>query len=572
MARINTLIDEHGGILAASLPPEELDELSPRSTIVASEGQRVVTVDAPAAVLRRLDPNLLKSYHVELRGASGVLVKGAPAQHAAAPETTVPVRRGNGPRTRAPLTIEHGAERFAALQYRTNDKSMFACLRRNEQAVVARLMSADEDAAYVAGRWYELRRMIACEAALEILPQMIEDVGTVPELADVALDELRAHLEGVLRAETATARGYRLEDRIEAFADLADQVLADEDGGGRIKKALGIGAAGVRGQFHPFHSDDEIQKIYETPRTKTRAVRDVFDRDHTANDAGKYWALWSTVEWPHFVNDPEMLYCKEMTARFLGDDPTLRELPGGYVQRDGDIKIDGAYVGTWWDNRVYDYVPRIEQIHFPKQYAEEVFIYTCALENPGVFKVDWEKVRKQLEEKLDKYLDGLGSRVTDMLKGASFQGLSLAPLAGGVGAAKDLIKTIVAEIIDVLSNELKGSRYPPIVVTHRTIWVRQEPWSTVTYAYSAPNGDKTPIPGPPDEPAGADAVQWNGESKRPPKPARNLMTVGGAPLYWPPSDGNGGHVFIPMRYERGHYVVALRTEVRLIDVEFAATK
>jgi hypothetical protein len=529
--------DDRGRIISIARPHPE--KTRGRTQFATTGNQALLDIDDTEELLTRPLDEIVQGYRVDL--ATGKLV----------------MARNEGGDTL-------GGNRVASQGNHSPNDSAFAYLRQNEAAVVKLLSSVDAQTGEIVAQWYELRRLMACRSLRDVLPELQSDFEEIDSLPDGAAEDIIEHLQEVIETELKPLRDEGLEKRLERFRATAEQALADKHEG--IAKAFEKLSEQneTRSQFRPIYSEDEIDEIYEHPKTKTRKSKRVFRRHHERAAGGGYWALWSTIEWPYFIKDTWMLWCKEREG--WRDRPSTLELPGGWVQKDGTVTGDNVFVGEWWNNKIYHYVPPIAQIHFPQVGEEEVFLYTCALNDPGMFDVDWGKLEESLTEKLDKRLDGLVNSIVDMLKGGSLGGIS-PPLGGAASAAKDALKTIVKEIISWITKQLKGAEFPPIVVTHRVTWPGGQPWSTVTYAYEGA-GKKIPIPGPPDEPAGTDAVEWSGESQRPPKPKSDLMQVKKTPIYWAPSDDYGGHVFIPLIYESAQYAIAIRTEVRVIDIEF----
>lgn len=504
----------------------------------------------------------------------------------------------------------------------SQERSSFTYLRNARYSLLNRIARADPKLAYLAAAGLTVLHQAACSALRDELDGLLDAVSPQIGLRDrkgaAILGKL---LDDALAGESGddddpkvvTKRGIefrRLYDS--APGDISERLgraLADEGAKPKPKAEEGFTEGGSEAAGDQFDS----------PRVKLPVDDDPFRRRHVQYGRRiarnhHYWAAWTCVEWPTFLypsmgpSNPQgdlgpgfPLIC-QIEDSVTGDKPELAEFPPSKppaVKATKDV-FSLAPVFEKWDARVWNYVPSPSQIVFLTP-EPMFFCYIASLQIPGVGGYDWAKLGKQLSEKVTGVEQQVLDRVADMLQGAQIGGTSLSPLAKGTSTVKDVLNTIIQQIIEWVVSQLNGIKFPPVVVSSLVVWVQNVPETTVNYYTSTPDGVKTPLPPPPGTPAeptaggGAAAagggIVISGESQRPDKtPSPTLaQIVDGLPAkdgkrqdykepiyYWViPGKIHAVHAFVAISgnsvFSDPKYWLALRTEVRVVEVEFPSS-
>jgi hypothetical protein len=194
---------------------------------------------------------------------------------------------------------------------------------------------------------------------------------------------------------------------------------------------------------------------------------------------------------------------------------------------------------------------------------------------------DWASLGKKLSEKVDGFDKQVLDRVVNILQGAQIGGVSLDPIAKASSSVKDGLNAIVQQIIEWVIDQLNGLKFPPIVVSMSVVWVKDPdgvvdkvPQTTVCYFTTDGDGKKQSLPLPPKTPANNGAGRHHrrsasegGQETRP--QGTGILGLSGcngsSPCFCPA--GRGQRHFFGLS-DPGKYWVALRTEVRVVEVVF----
>jgi hypothetical protein len=593
-------------VVAAEGPPPELsdaDVLAILPAEAAGRGRLAVlktTTQLPSGARYRVDPTTKEIVLSESRIAS-----------ASAPAGPVPFLTPEALDAASPDALVQALSGLFGKRSPEREIYAFSYLRQSRYALLKRIAARDAKLGYVVAAGMTVFHQAACSALRDMLDDFTDSIAPelglgeendVYALGTVLDDALFAEGEGGDDPSDIVARGRafrRLYDHIshgEGLTDRLNRVLAED---APPKPGGGAGATEA-----PAFGEE-----FDSPKIQLTNDPEPFRRRHLQHGrkVGRnhhYWALWTSVEWPKFLYAAQTfgagsvgpgfpLGCQTKENDVRPDSPELVEMPPAAppAVKATDI-MSGTPVSSVWQARVKNYVPPPNQVFFPTS-TPETFLYTSSLQIPGVAGYDWSALGKRLSDKVDGLDKNVLDRIVNILKGAQVEGFSLAPVANAASAGKDALNTIVQQIIEWVIDQLDGFKFPPTVVTMKATLLQNnpDPECEVHYFTTASNGEKQELPLPHGTAANSSII-LQGESKAPgkiPSPTLGQILDGlpwknGAkqdykePMYWvSPGQTHAVHVFVPLVSGKTHlfgavasgkYWLALRTEMRVVEVEF----
>jgi hypothetical protein len=508
------------------------------------------------------------------------------------------------------------------------ERYAFSYLRQARYCLLQQVANSDPKLAYVTAAGLTILHQATCSALRDELDGLVEAVADELGFSgDEDKNALGALLDRALTAEVADDDPADIVKRGREFRRLFEGPLFDGDISGRLGEALG---KKKDDQAAKSGAADANPEGFDSPKVDLTVDEDSFRKNHVqygrkVRTNYRYWAAWTCVEWPQFLYSglphlqPQLgdlgsgspLAC-EIKDRVTGDDPELVEMPPSQPPAVKAASVmSGTFVTNKWEDRVRNYLPQENQIVFltadpaaltpgkPAPTQDPMFfMYTCSLQIPSVGGYDWASLGKKLSDKVDGFDKQVLDRVVGILQGAQISGVSLDPIAKATSSVKDGLNAIVQQIIEWIIEQLNGLKFPPIVVSMSIQWVtdtygEKVPQTTVCYFTTDKDGKKQPLSPPPKTPANyGSGIILTGESKAPgqaPSPTLANLVEGTplkdgkkqdrkAPEYWvSPGATEAVHVFIPIVAASaglfglsapGKYWVALRTEIRVVEVTF----
>jgi len=511
------------------------------------------------------------------------------------------------------------------------ENNAFGYFRNSERVLIGELASQNVGLGLLVGAWLEWRRKISIKAWSEQFNLLLSLIRENNLVSAELIGPLFDHLKKVMTDETPHENWQELSDEADGIKKLAKDLekdLEDSGDGSLIKAFDGITRQeGQHASSRPLALDDSELlrrrriKPYWVSHNRAEGDPKKWSKPYS-HDGFVYYMKWTSIEWtqlllkPRNKKDPKKLYkgdmdplvCNTRHNRIFEDNPSLLEIPGNpaLVQNDGTVRTDHHWVDWQWADRVHLWEGPVvgDQSHFiPK--GPDITLYTCALNIPGEWDLDWDSLRDKLEKLMGKQADSVVNTLKNSLSGTSvgIPGLgqvSLQPLGDALGGVEETAKAIIKEILDWLILQLRKGNFPLITVAHYTLGDKNDPpiISSVTYheRLSTEKGDvdnygkkgmtlyyddTSGLGGPLKSRLveGPQSASWSGLSDLPDRSMhlQNLDDVAGdVKIYrWASPEPYGAHVFVPLlekddkgKLNGARYAVALRTETVAVDVTF----
>jgi hypothetical protein len=505
--------------------------------------------------------------------------------------------------------------------------SFFECVHQIDRDTLRVLAARDYTLGYAAMLWTNVHRAMAARATAEILPEFRERLRDLNgALGSARAASLWQHVSDAVNREAARTSPDDLSKLRALLARthissewINDTLVADPGAKASPPERLGDAI-----EVPPWL----VQRLYEQEREEVKNPQVLLSQPPESllnyairTDDGRYWAGWTCLDWKVFIETDAShpswpCVCINAAASTFGDYPTVTELPpekppalhyppGSFPFNPqpavhGPDTLNLAYN---WDKRVKNYLPSTEQIYFFPSGGPTLYPYHLLLTTSGLLNIDWKALKERLDKEAGQFDDKVIQRLIDLLKGQQLFGFSLDPLLKATSAAKDALTSLVQTVLNWLTAQLSGAKFPPLSITHKVQWVtpkgakmtaagtiETEPESSVYLWMLDKNGalqamlppKGAPVPPPDPDKVAPPAVVWTGESKLPDKlPAKTFYTLVNeaeserkkdteqSPIYWLlPGDPKSLHAFIKLLEDQkeaaGEYWVAVRTEVRKV--------
>jgi hypothetical protein len=487
--------------------------------------------------------------------------------------------------------------------------------RNADRVLIAEMAENDPAVAYVAAAWFDLRYRISCHFLDDVLVPLLGKILDGDLIRPQLHDALGAHLNGIVAEQKAKAGALpKLAADSDALKKLIDELKkkGQEAGKGPVRKAIedALHRPAAEGGGRPPQpsEEDQLTANRDLQWTEDEQPKSEFERDLFHRSNGRYFMKWTAMEWPALLvgthaaivnkrptltGNIHPLACGKLESTWLPPDhPSFLEMPGGMIQHDGAVYNDGNEVGDKWQSRVWQYLNPItagQATWVPKE--ESFSLYTGSLNMPGTLGLDWDALGQRLKAAGKDSVDRLVKMIQAWLKGASVSvpgigGVSLEPLGGMITGAENCVEGILSEIVDWLISQLQASKFPHLVIGHRTLIVTDPATDAKTVQSFVTYHRREADAGAVDKTLDGLAIQieghtlnkapkttsWYGPSLIPPQQYRAKKTLGDvaltdSPYRWAPREC-GAHTMVPFKWGRGRYAGAFRTEVVEVAVTF----